>query len=155
MGAERKYLGVAAVIDGTASRTLRCGGRPPGDRPSGWTSFAVLLLGLSASVPVHAQPAAGRRDCNVNQLAMNVCAAARFEEVDKELNRLYRAKLPMLRHPATRTRFRDAQRAWLAFRDAACLYEAGPREESGSIWPVEHYGCLVKHTERRIQDMRE
>ncbi len=94
------------------------------------------------------------KDCDKNQLAMNVCASYRFELADKALNEQYKQNLAALKEQAAQTRLREAQRAWIIFRDKDCLADTGPREESGSIWPLLHFSCLEKHTTRRTEDLK-
>jgi uncharacterized protein YecT (DUF1311 family) len=65
------------------------------------------------------------------QREMNECTAEQFKNSDDDLNHLYKEKLDAL--TVNRDSFRDMQRAWLVFRDKACIYEAGPREGGGSI----------------------
>ena len=48
---------------------------------------------------------------------------------------------------------RDAQRAWIAFRDRACEVE-GMRYEGGSIQPMIVAGCLERLTRARSEDLR-
>jgi len=92
--------------------------------------------------------------CEGNQGEMNWCAYYKFKAADDELNQLYQQKLSFFLDPATKQRFIAAQRAWLNFRDADCFYVTGPRELSGSIWPMRHYLCREQHTLRRIEDMK-
>ncbi len=94
------------------------------------------------------------KDCDKNQLAMNVCASYRFDLADQALNLQYKQNLTALKEQAAQTRLREAQRAWLIFRDKDCLAETGPREQSGSIWPLLHFTCLEKHTTRRTEDLK-
>ncbi|MFM4877940.1 lysozyme inhibitor LprI family protein [Aeromonas caviae] len=49
-------------------------------------------------------------------------------------------------------RLRTAQRAWIAFRDAQCRYEAGVYE-GGSMAPMVHSSCLTQLTEARTKDL--
>ncbi len=93
------------------------------------------------------------KDCDKTQQAMNMCARHRHDIADQELNRQYRQNMKILQEAGDKQRLRDAQRAWLVFRDKDCLAAAGPREESGSIWPVLHFSCLEKHTVRRTEDL--
>jgi uncharacterized protein YecT (DUF1311 family) len=88
-----------------------------------------------------------------NQQQINFCASDAFIKADKEMNKLYKMQMAHLTEPY-KTRLRESQRAWVIFRDKACLYEAGPQEESGSIWPLEQYTCLEKHTTKRIADLK-
>lgn len=94
------------------------------------------------------------KDCDKNQLAMNVCASHRFDLADQALNQQYKQNLAALQDVATQTRLREAQRVWLVFRDKDCLADTGPRAESGSIWPLLHFSCLEKHTVRRTEDLK-
>jgi uncharacterized protein YecT (DUF1311 family) len=89
----------------------------------------------------------------VNQLEMNQCASFSFYEADAELNKSYEKQMSRIETPKIKKRLRDSQRAWIIFRDKACLYEAGPSEESGSIWPLEHFGCMERQTRKRIEDL--
>lgn len=94
------------------------------------------------------------KDCDKNQLAMNVCASYRFEQADQALNQQYKKNLSTLTEAAAQTRLREAQRAWVTFRDKDCLADAGPREESGSLWPLLHFSCMEKQTTRRTEDLK-
>lgn len=86
------------------------------------------------------------------QFEMNECAGERLKLADEELNRLYKEKLSTL--TADRESFRDMQRAWLLFRDKACLYEAGTRENAGTMWPLDYANCMEYHTNKRIEDLK-
>lgn len=120
------------------------------------SSFLALLV---CCLPVFAQGddlrAEAAQDCDKNQLTMNTCAQHRFEQADRTLNRLFRQKLQQLETPAAKERLRDAQRAWIAFRDKDCLYNTGPREESGSIWPLLRLSCMERHTAQRVEALQE
>lgn len=88
-----------------------------------------------------------------NQAQLNFCAAAEYYEVNLELNRLYSEQMQRLAEP-NQSRLLAAQQAWFGFRDRSCLYEAGRQEESGSIWPLEHFGCLTSHTRQRVLELK-
>lgn len=118
------------------------------------TSLA-LLPWLLVPAALHAGHETGKFNCDGTQLEMNYCAAAKSEHADNELNAHYQRQMNLLRTTASKARLRDAQRAWLTFRDKACLYEAGPPEESGTSWPLDHFGCMERITIPRIQDMLE
>lgn len=85
-----------------------------------------------------------------SQLQMNTCAYERFQKADAELNTLYQQQIARLGE-VNGKRLRDAQRAWIAYRDSSCLYEAGPPEGSGSIYALEKYMCLVYFTKQRSE----
>jgi len=115
----------------------------------------AIPLALTAAA-VRADDAHINRDCDNGSpmLEINQCASFKFAEVDGQLNELYKEKLTETRSEASKKRLRDAQRTWIAFRDKACLYEAGPEKESGSIWPFHQFGCMEFYTKRRIQDLQ-
>ena len=87
-----------------------------------------------------------------NQPQLNFCAADAFKKADKEMNDLYKEQMTHLK-ATHKARLRESQRAWVVFRDKACLYEAGLQQESGSIWPLDQYMCLEQHTKQRIEDL--
>ncbi len=116
---------------------------------------AIIALSASAIAETQGLLQESLKDCDKNQLAMNVCANYRFEQADKALNQQYKQNLSALKEAAAQTRLREAQRAWVIFRDKDCLADTGPREESGSIWPLLHFSCMEKHTTRRTDDLKE
>ena len=85
---------------------------------------------------------------------MNICAYQSYKKADDQLNRLYQTKMAALHENSSKQRLKDAQKAWIAFRDASCVYEIGPREESGSIWPLLQNGCLEAFTTRRVSELK-
>lgn len=93
------------------------------------------------------------KDCDKNQLTMNMCASHRYTTADQKLNQQYK-QLVAQQDATGKQRLRDAQRAWISFRDKDCLANTGLREESGSIWPLLHYSCLERHTVRRNEDLK-
>lgn len=95
------------------------------------------------------------QNCDRDQQTMNFCARHRYDVADKTLNQVYRDSMTKQQDKAARQRLRDAQRAWIAYRDKDCLAQNGPREMSGSIWPLQHFACLEQHTLRRTEDLRQ
>ena len=87
------------------------------------------------------------------QAEMNVCAEADFRRVDARLNAAYNRLFQSL-DPNRRLKLQRAERAWLAFRDAHCIYEASD-SEGGSIHRLEVAGCKTELTTARIGQLRE
>ncbi|MEM7210347.1 MAG: lysozyme inhibitor LprI family protein [Pseudomonadota bacterium] len=96
------------------------------------------------------------------QYEMNACAQIDWEEADIELNAAYkRARVAMRRidalQPAHRVgavdTLRDAQRAWIKFRDAACEAESFLFRD-GSMEPLILASCMADLTRRRTNDLR-
>lgn len=120
---------------------------------------AALLLSL---LPFVAGPAAAQGascDAAATQVEMNACAQEAWKSADKELNAAYRAAVawaqdydqgaPDGRAEAT---LRAAQRAWIAYRDAACEAEAATWD-GGTGQPMALYSCLANVTTQRTDDL--
>jgi uncharacterized protein YecT (DUF1311 family) len=86
-------------------------------------------------------------------IEINACASEQFKHADDELNRLYKEKMTALETKESKDRLRDSQRAWVSFRDKACSYESD-QFSGGSIWPLMHFGCMERHTQKRIDDLK-
>lgn len=96
----------------------------------------------------------------MTQTDMNICSYRDFQSADRAMNEAW-GKAAAAAKAADRQgsggnfdRLLDAQRKWLAYRDAQCLAENGPREESGTIWPLQQNGCLTELTEARTKQLR-
>ncbi|TNC65999.1 DUF1311 domain-containing protein [Rubellimicrobium roseum] len=86
---------------------------------------------------------------------MTECAQADFVAADEELNAAYAVAMDTARRigPRGEETLRAAQRAWIAFRDAACEAEA-VLWEGGSAQPMIRSGCLRELTAQRTEDLR-
>lgn len=116
--------------------------------------LASFLLGIAA-VPATPTPATAT-DCGDadSQAEMNACAGAAFETADKELNVLYfQMRQRLTGETEALARLRDAQRAWVAFRDAECAFASGG-VEGGSVQPMIRLMCLEQATAARVEDFR-
>lgn len=99
-------------------------------------------------------------DCRnaMQQQEMNRCAAEAARAADADMNRA--AAQVMRAFVADRggengeaaRRLRDAQRTWLAFREAQCAL-AGIEALGGSLEPYLVGDCLKTMTEQRIVDL--
>jgi uncharacterized protein YecT (DUF1311 family) len=83
---------------------------------------------------------------------LNATAAQDLQRADAALNTQYRATLNGLSAPS-RTLLRDAQRAWIGFRDQQCRYEASA-VAGGSAQPMVRSGCLERMTRERTAELR-
>jgi len=115
------------------------------------TTFLLLFV-----IPARAEYYEGATGCDdaLPQIPKNICTTDQFKKSDAVLNRLYKEKIAAMTNSINIDRLRDSQRAWVTFRDKACLYDAGKPEESGSVWSLEHYGCMAYHTKKRIEDLK-
>ncbi|WP_081536135.1 lysozyme inhibitor LprI family protein [Rhodovulum sp. P5] len=89
----------------------------------------------------------------MTQAEMNQCAASAYTAADAELNAVWPGAKQAMDQMGAGALLLDAQRKWIAFRDAACAAERAPFE-GGSIAPLIHYDCLKRLTERRTEDLR-
>jgi uncharacterized protein YecT (DUF1311 family) len=113
--------------------------------------LAFSSMALSAGLPrePHEQ-AAFNEGCDKNQTNLNICSYYDFKVLDAELNDVYRQQLARFKG-VHKKRFVRAQRAWLAYVEADCLFLNGPREESGTIWPLEQNLCNSGYFTARIK----
>jgi len=115
--------------------------------------FALVVL----AVPVAAQEVNCDDMNELPQQQMNYCAAMDFQKADDALNFAWRNLMRVLegREAGMDEEFRgrpeairQAQRAWIAFRDAHCEAEAFP-VRGGSLHPLVIATCRTELTEQR------
>jgi uncharacterized protein YecT (DUF1311 family) len=108
--------------------------------------LCLLLIGIMPR-------AAAALDCENAETTVDMikCADRDFQEADERLRALY-TKLHAEMDETARTLLRDAQRAWLVFRDAECE-RARDVARGGTLAPVLHISCLADLTEQRIGDL--
>lgn len=128
--------------------------------------ISTLLLALALQGAPAAQ--ALEPDCRdpQAQMELNMCARIDFEHADAELNRAYREAIAAARQsdreldrtydqrPGYEAVLREAQRAWVAFRDAHCRYEGYEEARGGSMEPMVYSGCQARLTRERIAQLR-
>ena len=95
------------------------------------------------------------KDCDKNQLTINFCARHAFDVVDEKLNEIYRANLATMITPQAKDRLRQAQRAWVAFRDKDCLVLIGPPEKGGSMYQGLWWRCVEHRTKERLVELEK
>ncbi|MCU0902363.1 MAG: lysozyme inhibitor LprI family protein [Tabrizicola sp.] len=117
--------------------------------------FRSLLLLACLAVPAAAQEV----DCAtaMAQVDLNACAYQDWEAADAELNAAYKRAMALLQDwdanlPADERggaqALKEAQRAWITFRDKACEAE-GYAFKGGSAEPLLVYGCMRQLTIER------
>lgn len=124
---------------------------------------AALLLLASGNI---AQAA----DCKDPQsnYDMKTCAGEDFKKADAELNVAYGKAITEARkwYSSTKTAqgyenmpdneaiLRDAQRAWVSFRDANCKYQY-QIYYGGSHAPLAQVLCMAEMTKARVKELRQ
>ena len=119
----------------------------------------IAILLCLAAPPATAQEI----DCAtaMAQQEMNLCAYQDWQEADVALNQAFKQAMAMLRdwdaslsegEPPAAEALRDAQRAWITFRDKACEAE-GYAMRGGSAEPLLVNGCLAGLTRERTEHL--
>lgn len=123
--------------------------------------YLAILSGLLAGISVASAQDVDCSDPQV-QMEMTYCAEMAWEAADGDLNYAYQMArrymnsldedLPDDLKGAAET-LRDAQRAWIAFRDKACEAE-GYQARGGTMESMLVYSCYERMTRARTEDLR-
>ena len=113
-----------------------------------------LAIGLSAALALVSIADAGDQgeaepSCDGNTYQMVECLKAKTAQWDKRLNAAYQKALEAAGN-AQRDQLRAAQRLWVQYRDANCLYY-GMGE--GTIARLEAGECMRSMTEMRAKEL--
>ena len=113
---------------------------------------AVLRVAIGAV----ALPAAILQAQTQSDLTQDACA--RYKKSDQALNATYAKVLKdYARDPQFEAKFKQAQRAWIAFRDAhleARFPKADKQSEYGSAYPTCRCNVLTELTEQRTKELK-
>ena len=124
----------------------------------------MIATMIAAVALIGAQDAGDQPNCEdpQYQAEMNLCAVRDFETQDAELNRVWREVIAAARaadreidreydnRPTEEEMLRQAQRAWITFRDAHCTVEGYREARGGSMETMVYEGCRARLTEERI-----
>ena len=110
------------------------------------TTAALTGAAVSASGGEQGDP---EQSCDGSTYEMVECLKARTAQWDKRLNAAYQTKLKEA-EGKQREQLRVAQRAWIAFRDANCLYYG---LSEGTIARIEAGECMRSMTEARAKEL--
>lgn len=102
-----------------------------------------------------AAPAYAALDCKKaeTQMEMEACAGKSLDAADRKLNAIY-TKLMKQLGSADKRKLRQAQRAWIAYRDAQCAFNASG-SEGGTIQPTIILDCKEDLTNAQIEILDE
>jgi uncharacterized protein YecT (DUF1311 family) len=103
---------------------------------------AALISLVIPIAQIHAQ----------TQAEMNATARVDFRQADSELNKTYQSVLAKLRDTETKQKLREAQRVWVASRDAEAA-RAAKDAEGGSMAPTLRYEAMTHLTRERIKEL--
>lgn len=117
-------------------------------------ALLILLAAPSVAQEIDCATAMAQQD-------LNHCAHADWQVADADLNQAYAAAMDLMRQwdeglPAEEqggaAALKEAQRAWITFRDKACAAE-GYAMKGGSAEPLLVYGCMARVTEERASHL--
>jgi uncharacterized protein YecT (DUF1311 family) len=86
------------------------------------------------------------------QAEMNAQARADFQRVDADLNKTYQSVLAKPPTVESKQKLREAQRAWVASRDAEAAH-ATKEADGGSMAPTLRYETMTRITRERIKEL--
>lgn len=107
----------------------------------------LLMVAFIAPLPAFAgaDPCAKAQ----TQMDLNACTDQAYRAADLALNQTYQTLRKRLSEQS-RSKLKDAQRAWISFRDAECTFIASG-VEGGSAQPMVHSSCLTNLTRERTE----
>ncbi len=110
---------------------------------------AAALIGAAASA--FAEHPIDEKGCDGSTYEMVDCLKAKTAQWDKRMNAAYQGKLKEA-EPNQREQLRIAQRLWLQFRDANCLYyDLG----EGTIARIGAAECMRSMTKNRAEELQK
>lgn len=98
-------------------------------------------MALSLFAPAFAQ----------SQMELNEEAAKDFAATDKKLNEIYQSLMAKI-STSGQAHLRDAEKAWIDYRDRECAFETLGTVD-GSVHPLVLLNCKSRLTSQRITDL--
>lgn len=125
-----------------------------------------LLLSLGFAALVTASPSHAEIDCaNASTtVEMNFCADKDYQASDKALNAAYASAIAYIRTQNGETPYdaasfeeamRNAQRAWVAYRDSDCRDLVAQEWSGGTGAASAILGCMTQKTIQRTKELKD
>ena len=120
------------------------------------TFMATLALCLLSALGGAARAQAKKDPCNnaQTQVEMNECQAREYKKADAALNAVYKQLMAKIEDEGERTALKNAQLAWIKFRDSDCEFESYINK-GGTMYPMIYDGCMMTLTQQRTKQLRE
>jgi len=117
-------------------------------------AITFLLLFVMASGAAIAQRKKNSAPCAnpLTQFDMNQCAGKAYRAADETMNQVY-GKLFSMLNDDEKAQLREAQLAWLKYRDTNCEFVAD-EYKGGSIRPLIQATCLADMTKKRTTELK-
>ena len=114
-----------------------------------------LLISLLITSASSAQELESKDPCEdaMTTVELQECLGQQYQQWDVKLNLVYkkiRSKLSVAR----KTKLKEAQLAWIVFRDKSAEFEAS-EEEGGSLYSLVYLSVMAALTEQRVENLRE
>ena len=118
--------------------------------------FASVLLCLLAAFNCPAQEQKKQEPCEKAQTTAELrdCVGREYQEADAELNKVYKQVMTRLDDEGHKAALKEAQLAWIKYRDANCEFESY-LNRGGTIYPVVYEGCRAAMTASRTKELQE
>src|SRR5215467_10826975 len=115
--------------------------------------FVVVLIALvSTGAFTQTKKKAGPCDAAQNQIDMDECTGKEYKAADAALNRVYNQLMSKL-EGEHKTKLKDAELAWIKYRDANCDC-ATFLNLGGTIYPTVNNICLTTMTNNRTKELK-
>jgi len=114
----------------------------------------LMAIGAAFLVLAHGSSLARAKDCSSlnTQTAMNLCEGDNFKQADAELNAVY-VKLLSKISVTGQSKLREAQKAWIKYRDAQCEFDT-MGTTGGSIHSMMLWQCLTDLTAQQTKRLQ-
>lgn len=112
------------------------------------------VIGVTIVAAAHWSSLAVAKECSGldTQTAMNLCEGENFKQADAELNATY-AKLVSKISATGQSKLREAQKAWIKYRDAQCEFNT-MGTMGGSIHSMMLWQCLSDLTAQQTKRLQ-
>ena len=113
------------------------------------------FLGLTSAQDATTKDSEDETKCCCTTYDTSVCLTKVLTRVGEQLNDRYQRALKVAKRytPQDEQNLKAAQRAWIAYRDAACKAEYGL--DGGSGGPNAHAMCIVRLTKQRSTELQD
>lgn len=109
--------------------------------------WVLVAVNLAAAQPIN-DPCAG-----MTTAEMRECLNQRYKQADTALNQLYRQLMSQL-SKTQQIKLREAQQAWVLFRDKSAAFVASAAE-GGTLQPLLSLSVLTSMTEKRVAELKD
>ncbi len=115
--------------------------------------FLLILLLITSVGSAQEQESKDSCEDAMTTVEMQECLDQQYQKWDAELNLVYkkiRSKLSVAR----KAKLKEAQLAWIVFRDKSAEFEAS-EDEGGSMYSLVYVSVMSSLTEQRVENLRE